>query len=60
MVKQTREVFDMKIHIKDKNEVLKEIEEQTGGMTKIDNFFRKQAENLAFLETLLVKGEEDL
>jgi hypothetical protein len=50
MVKQTRgKVVGMKSRIKDKNNLLKVIEEQTGGMPRIDNFFRKQEENIASL-----------
>lgn len=59
MVKQTRsKVMDMKTRIRDKNNLLKVIEEQTGGMPKIDHFFRKQEENLAHLETLLMKKND--
>lgn len=43
----------MKSHVRDKNNLLRTIEEQTGGMNRIDTFFRKQEENLASLETLL-------
>lgn len=50
--------MDMKTRIRDKNNLLKVIEEQTGGMPKIDHFFRKQEENLAHLETLLMKKND--
>jgi hypothetical protein len=56
MVKQTgNKVFEMKTRVKDKNGLIRNIEEQTGGMNCIDNFFRKQEDNLVLLETLLTK-----
>jgi hypothetical protein len=45
----------MKTRVKDKNGLIRNIEEQTGGMNCIDNFFRKQEDNLVLLETLLTK-----
>jgi len=43
IVGQTRSrVLQMKSQIKDKNNQIQTIEDQTGGLTCIDNFFRKQ------------------
>lgn len=48
-------VLEMKNQAKDKNSLIRTIEEQTGGMTCIDNFFRRQEENLTLLESLVRK-----
>jgi hypothetical protein len=45
----------MKTRVTDKNNLIRNIEEQTGGMACIDNFFRKQEDNLVLLETILTK-----
>jgi|JI6StandDraft_1071083.scaffolds.fasta_scaffold15294_4 hypothetical protein len=50
MVGHTRSrVLEMKSQIKDKNGLIRTIEDQTGGLACIDNFFRKQEDNLVLL-----------
>lgn len=56
MVGQTRSrVVEMKSLIRDKNSLIRTIEDQTGGLGCIDNFFRKQEDNLALLESLVTR-----